>query len=125
MTKRPEKIREQIARLEQELEQAEKERIDKNHEKITKAAERTGLDQADLTASVLEREFRELAKRMNQSGNQSDNHSGKDATKHDLNEATYTHTHDEGTELSDNQSTTYPSDSFSDEGTEPNRGFVR
>lgn len=64
MTKRPEKIKEQIAKLQADLEEAEQERVNKNHERITKAAQRTGLDHAQLTAADLEREFKQLARRM-------------------------------------------------------------
>lgn len=62
MPKSPEKIRQQMADLEQELEQAEKERRDKNRHKIRRAAERSGLDKLTLSTRELESHFKQIAK---------------------------------------------------------------
>lgn len=62
MPRNPEKIKEQIAKLQDELEQAEQERIAKNREKISKAARRSGLDELALTTTELESQFKQIAK---------------------------------------------------------------
>lgn len=82
MTKKPEKIKQQIEQLQRELEQAEQERIDKNQDRISKAAGRTGLDKLDLTAAEIEHEFRQIMKQKKQE-KQDEVASESDSESHD------------------------------------------
>lgn len=67
MTKDPEKIREQIDKLQDDLKQAEQEKRDKNRKKITRAAERSGLDKLTLSTAEIESQFKQIVRQKRES----------------------------------------------------------